>query len=140
MLYSLIQIQHLLQSSTYYKAGLLFGGHVFIAEQINGKTVFCDPQSASCQGVSIDARTNFGNYNGQIDSCKPKRVRVCVPRYLKGGREALISECDNCSDTDAVKNSYVDTNVSVLPQDMRIMRIDNLKMTDRIMECCENRS
>lgn len=111
-------------------------GHVFIAEQINGRTVFIDPQTASYKGAPIDARRNFGNYNNQIGLCKPITVKVCDPRCIKRGKSARIGDCYNCSDDGAPKNSSVYTKVEVLPEDIRILRIDNLKITKRILDCC----
>lgn len=116
--------------------GSRLSGHVFVAEQINGKTVFVDPQSASCSKIPIDARSNFGNYNNQIGLCKPKKIRVCDPRCIKQERSAELTDCNNCSNVNAPKNSCVNTNVSVLPSDIRILRMDNLKITERIIDCC----
>ena len=116
--------------------GSRLSGHVFVAEQINGKTVFCDPQSASYQNINIDAKRNFGDYNGQVGQCKPQKVLVCDPRCIIRGRSAMINDCSRCKKTNVVKNSYVNTGVSVLPSDIRILRMDNLKMTSRIVDCC----
>ena len=111
--------------------GSRLSGHVFVAEQINGKTVFCDPQSAS-----IDAKRNFGDYNGQVGQCIPRTVKVCDPRCIIRGKSAMINDCSRCKKENVIKNSSVNTSVSVLPSDIRILRRDNLKMTSRIIDCC----
>lgn len=111
-------------------------GHVFIAEQIDGKTVFCDPQSASHKVV--DAIINFGNYNNQVGQCKPRTIPVCDPRCLYGDQPAKIGHCANCKKENVNRNSSITTGVSVSPHDIRILRIDNLKMTKRILDCCND--
>ena len=51
-------------------------------------------------------------------------------------RFILRKEFTQLKKTNVVKNSYVNTGVSVLPSDIRILRMDNLKMTSRIVDCC----
>lgn len=112
--------------------GSALSGHVFIAEQINGKTIFCDPQTGS-----ENALKNFGYYNNKIGDCSPLIIWRCSPLCKKDEASKITLEvCRACTDPEAKKNTYVCTEVKVSPNYMKLLRIDNLMMTDQVLKCC----
>lgn len=116
------------------------GGHVFIAEQRNGKTEFVDPQSGRA-----NAMYNFGNKGNRIGVVGVGHTQVCNPRCQIPRTEngvtstytARLADCYYCTDVKKQGAPTQNITIRVRPQDIGIMRIDNLKMTKRINECVE---
>lgn len=99
------------------------GGHVFIVEQINGKTVFCDPQT----GNPDVKEHNFG-YDKGIWGCL---ARKCDP--------LCAGNTDNnlCVDCYPPQNKGKNKGVFIIPDEIRFLRVDNLLISDRVTECCK---
>lgn len=120
------------------------GGHVFIAEQINGKTIFCDPQT----GSTNVREHNFGNCKGMlgclIRRCKPECG--ARPMYMADKEECNKKVCNpRClyvSNPQMCRTCYPKININnydgiFLRQDaVRYIRIDNLKITEKVKKCC----
>lgn len=97
------------------------GGHVFIAEQINGKTVFCDPQS----GTPDAKYHNFGNFQNVIGCIR----RSCNPNCPGKMNNSLCEKCYPPA------NNTMYTGIFINPREIRFLRIDNLLMTNKVNEC-----
>lgn len=99
------------------------GGHVFIVEQINGKTVFCDPQTGD-PNVKVH---NFG-YDKGILGCL---MRVCDPKCQGNSNANLCVVCY------PPQNKGMNKGVFIIPNEIRFLRVDNLSISNRVTECCK---
>lgn len=99
------------------------GGHVFMVEQINGKTVFCDPQTGA-PDVKVH---NFG-YEKGIWGCL---MRVCDPKCQGNSNANLCVVCY------PPQNEGKNKGVFIIPNEIRLLRVDNLSISNRVTECCK---
>lgn len=94
---------------------------MFIAEQINGRTIFCDPQSGS-----PDAKYhNFGNYQNIIGCIR----RKCNPNC---GGVKNNSLCVNCYPP-VNNNMYI--GIFINPKEIRYLILNDLTMTSKVNYC-----
>ena len=145
---AIVRIQRMVQRKDGSTKGT--GGHVFIVEQINGKTVFCDPQT----GNPDVKEHHFGHKKG-IWGCL---YRVCNPNCngevcldcpeRKKKTNSKYTYCSNCCPQVKGSDSYCldcylrqnkGKNVGkfIIPEKIRFLRVDNLSISNRVTECCK---
>lgn len=103
-------------------------GHVFIALQENGETLFVDPQTGS-----TNALNNFGILPDGICMNIHIKVKVCDPFCATAhGGEA----CMNCNITPSLRCKEITLSPKVHPSNICLLRIDDMKITDTVFHCC----
>ena len=105
--------------------GNRIGGHVFIAEQRRRKTVFIDPQTGDANVL----KHHFYDYKNPI------KIERCI--HICEKYEGL-HKCRGCTQAHNSKKESIESWVGVDPESIRLLRVDNLKLTDLIRECVED--
>jgi len=116
-------------------SGAYESGHVFIAEQRNGKTIFCDPQTGRTNAIS-----NFNCRPITATSCQ-NYCKNCV-KFKVENNEITMTEgklntsCPFCVFGTKIRGGTVDCQIIQISR-IGLMRMDNLEFTDLVHQCFE---